>query len=97
MTGEDGASRRAAMYGENDLGSMEIFSGDFINFGYWRGFEPGSISVEERTASQADLYRTVLRRLQIDRADVVLEIGRGIASTAPAEPTPSCSRCELHG
>lgn len=79
MTGEDGASRRAAMYGENDLSSIALFSGNFINFGYWRGFQPGLISVEERTASQADLYRTVLRRLQIDRADVVLEVGCGIA------------------
>lgn len=79
MTGEDGASRRAAMYGENDLGSIEIFSGNFINFGYWRDFERGAISVEERTTSQADLYRTVLRCLQIDRADVVLEVGCGIA------------------
>jgi ubiquinone/menaquinone biosynthesis C-methylase UbiE len=67
------------MYGENDLSSMAIFSGNFINFGYWQGFTPGLISVEQRTESQADLYRTTLRSLMINPADVVLEVGCGIA------------------
>lgn len=79
MAAEDGASRRAAMYGERTLGTLSLFPGNFSNCGYWRDFEPGQISVEERTASQADLYRIVLRRLQIDRTDVVLELGCGIA------------------
>jgi cyclopropane fatty-acyl-phospholipid synthase-like methyltransferase len=79
MPGNNGASRRAAMYGADDLGSMAIFSGNYINFGYWQDFIPGRISVEERTESQANLYRTVLRRLEIDPTDVVLELGCGIA------------------
>jgi hypothetical protein len=49
---------------------MAVFSGNFINFGYWQDFTPGLISVEERTESQANLYRTVLRRLTIDPTDV---------------------------
>ncbi|MEO7196730.1 MAG: methyltransferase domain-containing protein [Pseudonocardiaceae bacterium] len=67
------------MYGADDLSSMTIFSGNFINFGYWRDFTPGLISVEERTESQANLYRTVLRRLAIAPTDVALEVGCGIA------------------
>ncbi|PZS15665.1 MAG: SAM-dependent methyltransferase [Pseudonocardiales bacterium] len=79
MPGDSGASRRAAMYGEDDLSSMAIFSGNYINFGYWQAFTPGLISIGERTESQANLYRTVLRRLEIDPTDVVLEVGCGIA------------------
>lgn len=79
MPGDSGASRRAAMYGEDDLSSMAIFSGNYINFGYWQAFTPGLISISERTESQANLYRTVLRRLEIDPTDLVLEVGCGIA------------------
>ncbi len=79
MPGDSGSSRRAAMYGENDLSSLAIFSGNYINFGYWQNLTPGLISVGERTESQANLYRTVLRRLIIDPTDVALEVGCGIA------------------
>lgn len=79
MQGDNGASRRAAMYGADDLSSMAIFSGNYINFGYWQDFTPGLISVDERTESQANLYRTVLRRLEIAPTDVALEVGCGIA------------------
>ncbi len=79
MPGDSGASRRAAMYGADDLSSMAIFSGNYINFGYWQDFTPGLISVDERTESQANLYRTVLRRLEIAPTDVALEVGCGIA------------------
>ncbi|MGH3623825.1 MAG: class I SAM-dependent methyltransferase [Sciscionella sp.] len=79
MSSNSGSSRRAAMYGENDLSSKELFSGNFINFGYWRDLTPGRhISVDERTESQANLYRTVLRRLEINPTDAVLEVGCGI-------------------
>lgn len=79
MSGNSGTSRRAAMYGQNDLSSKTLFSGHFINFGYWKEFTPGTrISVDERTESQANLYRAVLRRLDVDRTDVVLEVGCGI-------------------
>ena len=79
MPDDGGASRRAALYGDNDLSSFSLFSGNYINFGYWHDFTPGRINVDERTESQADLYRIVLRRLKIDPNDVVLEIGCGIA------------------
>lgn len=79
MTDDSGAAGRAAMYGENDLSSMTIFSGNFINFGYWPDVTPGLISVEERTESQANLYRTVLHHLMIEPTDIALEVGCGIA------------------
>lgn len=81
------------MYGENDLSSKELFSGHFINFGYWQDFTPGRhISVDERTESQANLYRAVLRRLEILPTDVMLEVGCGIgvgAALALRELGPS--------
>jgi cyclopropane fatty-acyl-phospholipid synthase-like methyltransferase len=80
MPDTNGASRRAAMYGDEDLSSFSLFSGNYINFGYWQDFTPGLISMDERTESQADLYRIVLRRLEISPTDVVLEIGCGIAA-----------------
>ncbi|MGH3864948.1 MAG: class I SAM-dependent methyltransferase [Pseudonocardiaceae bacterium] len=67
------------MYGVDDLSSKAIFSGNFINFGYWQDFTPGLISIDERTKSQANLYRTVLRRLEIRPTEVALEVGCGIA------------------
>lgn len=79
MAPETGSSRRSAMYGENDLSSLPLFSGHYINFGYWYHFTPGIITIDERTDSQANLYRTVLRRLTVDPDDVVLEVGCGIA------------------
>jgi ubiquinone/menaquinone biosynthesis C-methylase UbiE len=79
MSDSSGSSRRATMYGEDDLSSMSLFSGNYINFGYWQDFAPGPISVGERTESQANLYRAVLRRLRIDSIDVALEVGCGIA------------------
>jgi hypothetical protein len=43
------------------------------------GNNGASRRVEERTESQANLYRTVLRRLEIGPTDVALEVGCGIA------------------
>lgn len=79
MPGDSGAARRAAMYGADDLSSSAIFSGNFINFGYWQEFTLGLISLNERTESQANLYRTVLRHLEIAPTDVALEVGCGMA------------------
>jgi cyclopropane fatty-acyl-phospholipid synthase-like methyltransferase len=79
VSGGSGSVRRAAMYGENDLSSKALFAGNFINFGYWEGFaDGGQPSVEDRIASQANLYRTVLRSLDVDPTDVVTEVGCGI-------------------
>jgi NAD(P)-dependent dehydrogenase (short-subunit alcohol dehydrogenase family) len=39
----------------------------------------GATVVGERTESQANLYRAVLRRLEVDPTDVALEVGCGIA------------------
>ncbi|MQY31750.1 class I SAM-dependent methyltransferase [Nocardia aurantia] len=73
------ASRRAIMYGSGDLSASKLFSGHFINFGYWpHDVVPGRITLDQRTASQADLYREVLRRADIGGNDAVLEVGCGI-------------------
>ncbi len=79
------------MYGSNDLSASRLFSGHFINFGYWTDGITSPITTEQRTASQADLYRVVLRRAEIGRTDTALEVGCGIgvgAALAMAEFGP---------
>ena len=75
----DVQAQRDRMYGELDLGSLTIFSGSFINYGYWGELEPGrAILVEERTAGQAELYRQVVARLEPLPASLLLELGSGV-------------------
>lgn len=67
------------MYGQFDLGSLSIFSGSFINFGYWGDLEPDrEITVEERIESHAELYRQVATRLELQPGDRLLELGCGL-------------------
>lgn len=77
------------MYGELDLGSLTLFSGSFINYGYWGELDPGrELTVEERTSSQAEMYRQVVSRLEPEPGDRLLELGCGLgvgAALAAAE------------
>lgn len=67
------------MYGEHDLSSLAIFSGSFINYGYWNDPDPKRpITLEERTESQADMYRQVVSRLDLGLGERLLELGCGI-------------------
>lgn len=76
----DVQAQRDLMYGELDLGSLTIFSGSFINYGYWDDevAPDRDITVEERTASQAELYRQVVSRLATPPGVQLLELGCGI-------------------
>ena len=50
----DVQAKRDLTYGRFDLGSLSIFSGSYINFGYWGDLEPDrEITVEERAESHA--------------------------------------------
>jgi ubiquinone/menaquinone biosynthesis C-methylase UbiE len=70
---------RDRMYGELDLGSLTIFSGSFINYGYWGDIAPDrEITIDERTASQAELYRQVVSRLSPPPGAELLELGSGV-------------------
>ena len=74
-----GSELRARMYGPQDLSSLPLFAGGFINFGYWRGIPlDGELSVEQRISSQRQLYRLVLRALDVSSPDRVLEVGCGL-------------------
>ena len=71
--------RRDLMYGEHDLSSLTIFSGSFINYGYWTGTDPDRpITEDERTESQAEMYRRVVGALEPVAGDGLLELGCGI-------------------
>lgn len=82
------------MYGEDDLSSLPVFAGGFINFGYWRGIplDP-PISVRQRVDSQLALYRLVYADLAGLR---VLEVGPG-TGVGPAWAFAECAPAELHG
>ncbi|PSK98786.1 methyltransferase family protein [Murinocardiopsis flavida] len=72
---------RAAMYGADDLSSFALFSGSYINFGYWDRGGHGladPLTVAERTLSQQDMYRAVAERLDIGPGHRLLEAGCGI-------------------
>ncbi|WP_436494389.1 class I SAM-dependent methyltransferase [Actinokineospora sp. HUAS TT18] len=75
---DDAVALRAKMYGTDDLSSLPVFAGGFINFGYWRDIPiDGDVTVEQRVDSQLALYRLVVDRLGVGAADSVVEIGSG--------------------
>lgn len=73
------SARRSQMYGSDNLGALPLFSGNFINFGYWPDpTTTGPITEHQRTRSQQDMYRQVLTHLAVRSDHRVLEIGCGI-------------------
>jgi ubiquinone/menaquinone biosynthesis C-methylase UbiE len=72
-------AKRDLTYGQFDLGSLSIFSGWFINFGYWGELEPDrEITAEERVESHAELYRQIVRSLEPEPGSRLLELGSGM-------------------
>ncbi|MFJ8692993.1 class I SAM-dependent methyltransferase [Streptomyces roseolilacinus] len=56
-----------AVYGPDDLGSVPVFRGGFINFGCWDGIPlDGPLTAEDRERSERQLYRRVLDALDDD-------------------------------
>lgn len=90
----DAAGLRARMYGEDDLSSLPVFAGGFINYGYWRGIPlDHPISQEHRVESQLALYRLVYADLAGLR---VVEVGPG-TGVGPGWAFAECGPAELHG
>jgi MPBQ/MSBQ methyltransferase len=90
----DVAALRAKMYGEDDLSSLPVFAGGFINYGYWRGIPlDGPISEEQRVESQLALYRLVYADLA---GATVVEVGPG-TGVGPGWAFAECGPAELHG
>ncbi|MGH8877491.1 MAG: class I SAM-dependent methyltransferase [Stackebrandtia sp.] len=81
---QDPQQLRSYMYGPGNLGGLTIFSGGFINYGYWPSEIDDSrpLTVDERTASQANLYREVAARLDAKPDSRLLEIGCGTGAGA---------------
>ncbi|GGQ18725.1 class I SAM-dependent methyltransferase [Streptomyces roseolilacinus] len=72
MTDDDASEARygsvppvvRAVYGPDDLGSVPVFRGGFINFGCWDGIPlDGPLTAEDRERSERQLYRRVLDAL----------------------------------
>lgn len=67
-----------SIYGENDLGEHPFFTGEFINFGYWKDIDLGrSISIDDRSKASRALYALLLDALDLSAGDKVCEIGIG--------------------
>ncbi len=66
-------------YGESDLAKSSLFSGGFINFGYWKDIEVKSnnITSVDRTNASIALYQLLLDKLLIKDNNLVVEIGCG--------------------
>ncbi len=77
---DDVLARLRESYGIKDIGCLENFQGNFINFGYWDQqliSNDHVISLAERIAASRQLYDLVLKRLTIQSKDIVLEVGCG--------------------
>jgi ubiquinone/menaquinone biosynthesis C-methylase UbiE len=71
------------MYEEDDLSGCCLFTGHFINFGFWEGIPINQvISTNQRLESEKNLYRFVLDKLNILKSDDVLEVacGQGVGT-----------------
>ncbi|MFG3281317.1 class I SAM-dependent methyltransferase [Streptomyces sp. NPDC048111] len=71
-------------YGPSDLGSMPLFGGGFINFGYWQGIDlDRPLSEEDRVRSQQAMYRHVLAPLaSVAEGPRAVEVGCGLGAGA---------------
>lgn len=76
------------MYGEYDFSKCSLFTGGFINFGYWETLSrDGVISASDRLESERNLYRIVLEKIDISNEDTILEVacGLGLGSSLALE------------
>ncbi|MEU6314343.1 class I SAM-dependent methyltransferase [Streptomyces sp. NPDC047014] len=65
-------------YGPADLSAVPVFSGGFINFGYWQAVDlDGPLSEADRIRSERDLYRHVLDAVAPSGGRAV-EVGCGL-------------------
>ena len=69
------------VYGEcsNNWSDREIFSGDYVNFGYWSGelVNKTEVTYQDKVDSSKHLYNLVVDSLSLDNEDVLLEVGCG--------------------
>lgn len=73
----------AEMYDRDDLSACSLFAGNFINFGFWeQPVKAGVISVAQRIESEKNLYRFVIKKLEVVKEDKLLEVacGQGVGS-----------------
>lgn len=67
-------------FSQNNWGDLDIFQGDFINYGYWKNVPFSSdapLTINQRIASSLELYKLTAKYLNILPSDVVMEVGSG--------------------
>ena len=75
-------------YGVHDLAEKPAFQGGYTNFGYWKNIPLGkTITLEERIRASQALYELVFDHLDIQKEDLIVEVGcgRGNGCAAIAE------------
>lgn len=80
----------ASMYCKNDLAKNKVFSGGFINFGYWEGINISTLTERDddlRSLASKNLYKLCIRESSINESSIVAELGcgHGIGSIMIAE------------
>lgn len=67
------------MYGKDDLAKFPMFSGGYINFGFWKGinYKNDPLTEEKRTQSAINLYQYAFEQLGLNKNSEVLEVGSG--------------------
>lgn len=69
------------LYNDQNLAATSLFSGGFINFGYWETLKiHPRISARTRALSSQKLYEKIFDLLAINTTDSVLEIGCGLGN-----------------
>lgn len=69
-----------AYYSSADMSELDLFGGNYINWGYWKGLNIGrssKISKQTRIKSSYQLYKLVFDSLCINNQDEILEVGCG--------------------
>lgn len=80
-------------YDDLDCASLPMFSGGFVNFGYWKNLQYKNqkiISRETRKSSSINLYKKALEFVGIEKSHTILEAGCGSGVGIPiiAESSP---------
>ena len=71
-------------YDELDCAELPMFSGGFVNFGFWKNINYiDNINKKIRKQSSIDLYKEAAKYLNIQPSDILMEVGCGRGNGIP--------------